>query len=83
MTVNPAINLFGGNFGTNVRYTLNIDTNGDNGRTSPTSPRFGDQDSNGTPSLETTKYTGRENILEVEHGKTVAGSRRAGQHLDP
>ena len=30
MTVNPAINLFGGSFGTNVRYTLNIDKNGDN-----------------------------------------------------
>ena len=30
MTVNPAINLFGGNFGTNVRYTFNIDRNGDN-----------------------------------------------------
>ena len=26
MTVNPAINLFGGNFGTNVRYILNVDT---------------------------------------------------------
>ena len=29
MTVNPAINLFGGDFGTNVRYVINIDTNGD------------------------------------------------------
>jgi len=30
VTVNPAINLFGGDFGTNVRYAINIDTNGDN-----------------------------------------------------
>ena len=30
MTVNPAINLFGGDFGTNVRYAINIDTDGDN-----------------------------------------------------
>ena len=30
MTTNPAINLFGGHFGTNVRYVFNIDTNGDN-----------------------------------------------------
>src|SRR3954463_9233284 len=29
MTVNPAINLFGGNFGRNVRYIFNIDRNGD------------------------------------------------------
>lgn len=30
ITVNPAINLFGGDFGTNVRYVINVDTNGDN-----------------------------------------------------
>jgi hypothetical protein len=30
VTVNPAINLFGGDFGTNVRYVINIDTSGDN-----------------------------------------------------
>lgn len=28
MTTNPAINLFGGSFGTNVRYIINVDTNG-------------------------------------------------------
>ncbi len=30
ITTNPAINLFGGDFGTNVRYVINIDTTGDN-----------------------------------------------------
>ena len=30
LTVNPAINLFGGDFGTNVRYVINIDKDGDN-----------------------------------------------------
>jgi hypothetical protein len=29
MTTNPAINLFGGNFGRNVRYIINVDTDGD------------------------------------------------------
>lgn len=29
MTTNPAINLFGGAFGTNVRYIINVDTDGD------------------------------------------------------
>jgi hypothetical protein len=29
MTSNPAINLFGGKFGSNVRYVFNIDRNGD------------------------------------------------------
>jgi hypothetical protein len=28
MTTNPAINLFGGSFGQNVRYILNVDKNG-------------------------------------------------------
>jgi hypothetical protein len=28
VTTNPAINLFGGNFGTNVRYIINVDRNG-------------------------------------------------------
>jgi len=28
MTTNPAINLFGGNFGRNVRYVINVDTDG-------------------------------------------------------
>jgi hypothetical protein len=30
MTTNPAINLFGGAFGTNVRYVINVDRNGNN-----------------------------------------------------
>ena len=29
MTTNPAIDLFGGSFGTNVRYIIRVDTNGD------------------------------------------------------
>lgn len=29
MTTNPAVNLFGGEFGTNVRYIINVDTDGD------------------------------------------------------
>ena len=29
MTTNPAINLFGGSFGQNVRYVINVDTDGD------------------------------------------------------
>ena len=29
MTTNPAINLFGGEFGTNVRYVINVDNDGD------------------------------------------------------
>ena len=58
MTVNPAINLFGGNFGTNVRYALNIDTDGDNVQDLAYVSTFGDQDSNHAQHFKITKYTG-------------------------
>ena len=50
LTVNPAINLFGGNFGTNVRYVLNIDTNGDLAADLAYVARFEDQDAIGNQS---------------------------------
>ena len=58
MTVNPAINLFGGNFGTNVRYILNIDRNGDNLQDTAYVVRFGDEDAAGNQKFKITRYTG-------------------------
>jgi hypothetical protein len=57
MTTNPAINLFGGSFGTNVRYIIRVDTNGN---TSPDIAyvwRF-DAVSGGSQDYTVTKYTG-------------------------
>jgi len=51
VTVNPAINLFGGNFGTNVRYILNIDRNGDNVQDTAYVVRFGAEDANGNQAV--------------------------------
>ena len=58
MTVNPAINLFGGNFGTNVRYTFNIDRTGDNLPDTAYVVRYGSEDGAGNQKFKITKYTG-------------------------
>ncbi len=76
MTVNPAINLFGGNFGTNVRYIFNIDKNGDNKADLAYVARFGrvDPDSSKTKpeqDYRIVKYTGS-NARSFDAGSTVA-----------
>src|SRR3954463_2826261 len=75
MTTNPAINLFGGSFGTNVRYTFNVDKNGDNKADVTYVARFGGKNSQGEQSLTLKKYTGRDDIYHVRNGKTVAWGR--------
>jgi len=72
MTVNPAINLFGGSFGKNVRYTFNVDRNGDNKADVLYVARFGAKDSSGRQSVDLKQYTGRDNIYHVRNGSTVA-----------
>ena len=76
VTVNPAINLFGGNFGTNVRYILNVDKNGDEKPDLAYVARFGrvdrdDDDRFPEQDYRITKYTGR-NARSLESGTTVA-----------
>ena len=76
VTVNPAINLFGGNFGTNVRYIVNVDKNGDAKADLAYVARFGrvDRDSDDKypeQAYRIVKYTGR-NARSLEHGTTVA-----------
>ena len=76
VTVNPAINLFGGNFGTNVRYILNIDKNGDEKADLAYIARFGrvdrdDDDKYPEQDYRITRYTGK-NARSFENGRTVA-----------
>jgi Domain of unknown function (DUF4331) len=76
MTVNPAINLFGGNFGTNVRYVFNIDKNGDAKADVAYVARFGrvdrdDDDKYAEQDYRIVKYSGR-NARSFEQGTTVA-----------
>lgn len=71
VTVNPAINLFGGNFGTNVRYVINIDKNGDNVQDLAYVARFGDEDGDGNQHWKLTKYTGSR-AVSLTGGNPVA-----------
>ena len=76
MTVNPAINLFGGNFGTNVRYVFNIDRNGDNRADLAYVARFsrpeaGDDSAFPEQDYRIKKYTGSD-ARSLEDGVTVA-----------
>ena len=71
MTVNPAINLFGGNFGRNVRYIFNIDRNGDNKPDLAYVARFERSDKSGNQDYRVKKYTGS-HARDLEDGTTVA-----------
>ncbi len=75
MTVNPAINLFGGNFGRNVRYVFNVDKNGDEKADLAYVARFGrvDDDDDKYPEQDYTikRYTGS-HARSLTRGSTVA-----------
>jgi hypothetical protein len=76
MTVNPAINLFGGNFGTNVRYIVNIDKNGDEKADVAYVARFGrvdrdDDDKYPEQDYRITRYAGK-HARSLDRGRTVA-----------
>lgn len=76
VTVNPAINLFGGNFGRNVRYIINIDKNGDEKADLAYVARFGrvdrdDDDKYPEQDYRITRYTGK-NARSLDDGRTVA-----------
>jgi len=58
MTTNPAINLFGGSFGTDVRYAINVDRNGDAKQDLAYVWRFGSPNGNGAQAYTVTRYTG-------------------------
>ena len=71
MTVNPAINLFGGNFGRNVRYIFNIDKNGDNKADLAYVARFSRPERGGDQDYRISKYTGS-GARSLTAGTTVA-----------
>ena len=58
MTTNPAANLFGAEFGTNVRYILNVDRNGDVRPDLAYVWRFGSPNGSGAQAYTVTRYTG-------------------------
>jgi hypothetical protein len=58
MTTNPAINLFGGEFGTNVRYVINVDRNGNNLVDLAYVFTFGEADGDNGQPYTVTRYSG-------------------------
>ncbi len=58
MTTNPATNFFGHEFGTNVRYAINVDRNGDARQDLAYVWRFGAPNGGGAQSYTVTRYTG-------------------------
>jgi uncharacterized protein DUF4331 len=71
LTVNPAINLFGGNFGPNVRYAINIDTNGDYVADLAYAGRFEAPDASGNQKWKLSRYAGG-HAAALSGGPTVA-----------
>ena len=79
MTVNPAINLFGGNFGKNVRYIFNIDKNGDNKPDLAYVARFDRVERDGNQDYRIRKYTGK-HARDLEDGRIVASGDTNGRN---
>ncbi len=76
MTTNPAINLFGGSFGTNVRYIINVDRNGNAVQDLAYVWRFGAVNG-GAQSYAVMRYTGL-NARTLAVGVPVAAGSTAG-----
>lgn len=76
MTTNPAINLFGGAFGTNVRYVINVDRTGDAVQDLAYVVRFGPV-SSGAQSYAVTRYQGS-NARSLKVGALVGWGSTGG-----
>lgn len=79
MTTNPAIDLFGGSFGTNVRYIINVDRNGDAVQDLAYVWRFG-PGNNGDQSYDVTRYTGA-NARSLGSGVLIAQGSTSGNGI--
>lgn len=81
MTTNPAINLFGGKFGSNVRYILNVDTNGNAVQDLAYVVRF-DNGRAGRQQYTVSRYKGRD-AVSLRHGVVIARGSTAGKGTAP
>lgn len=76
MTTNPAINAFGGKFGSNVRYIINVDRNGDAVQDLAYVVRF-DNGAAGNQRYTVTRYTGA-NAVSLATGSLRGSGSTAG-----
>ena len=77
MTTNPATNLFGAEFGTNVRYAINVDRNGDAVQDLAYVWRFGAPNGSGAQAYAVTRYTGA-NARSLAKGVQIATGSTGG-----
>jgi Domain of unknown function (DUF4331) len=85
MTTNPAVNLFNTTFGTNVRYAINVDRNGDAKQDLAYVWRFGAPNGSGAQSYTVTRYTGanaRSYAMGVKWGSGSTGGSGIGTARD-
>jgi hypothetical protein len=76
MTTNPAINAFGGKFGANVRYILNVDNNGDAVQDLAYVVRF-DNGAQGNQQYTIERFNGA-NAVTLAHGNVRGEGSTAG-----
>ena len=76
MTTNPAINAFGGKFGANVRYILNVDQDGDAVQDLAYVVRFNDGAA-GHQKYKVTRYSGTD-AMTLAHGSVRGHGSTAG-----
>lgn len=79
MTTNPAIDLFGGQFGTNVRYILNVDRTGDAVQDLAYVFRFGDL-VNGAQAYTVDRYSGA-NARSLKVGTRIGWGSTGGSGI--
>jgi uncharacterized protein DUF4331 len=77
MTTNPAVNLFNTTFGSNVRYAINVDRNGDAKQDLAYVWRFGNPNGGGAQSYTVTRYTGA-NARSYAVGVRIGSGSTAG-----
>jgi len=80
MTTNPAINLFNTTFGSNVRYAINVDRNGDARQDLAYVWRFGNPSASGAQSYTVTRYTGA-NARSYATGVRIGWGSTAGSGM--
>jgi hypothetical protein len=80
MTTNPATNFFGDDFGTNVRYAINVDRNGDAVQDLAYVWRFGAPSGSGAQAYTVTRYTGA-NARSLNAGVQLATGSTGGSGI--
>lgn len=77
MSTNPAANLFGAEFGTNVRYVINVDRTGDARQDLAYVWRFGAANGSGAQTYKVTRYTGA-NARSFKAGVQIGSGSTSG-----